>query len=230
MTTHTVSDSALFSEPTSFSFCDRSTLRLRPVDPSGRGSVARGRLGPKPGARVRLSQKSRPRAKPVRDLEPPSHAGAPRGRLKPATMPAPAISDRTGMTGRSLGRCAFTPLRPLARRRTSGRSHEPRRSAGEARKLQFDARPHRRAEAHLLDEGALDARRLGPADCADEGAHILEDRRLREARLADAGLNDARLLRAELDLAALGHRAGNSRRARRRPSPGDAAPRALPDF
>src|SRR5579885_169386 len=76
-------------------------------------------------------------------------------------------------------------------------------SGDEARNLYLHPRPHGRAEARLLDEGAFDARRLGAADRADEGARVLEQRLLGEARLADPGLDHAGLLGAILDLAAL---------------------------
>src|SRR5579885_3667424 len=62
-------------------------------------------------------------------------------------------------------------------------------SGDEARNLYLHPRPHGRAEARLLDEGAFDARRLGAADRADEGARVLEQRLLGEARLADPGLD-----------------------------------------
>src|SRR5579863_307528 len=100
---------------------------------------------------------------------------------------------------------AINPSRPYRRRRPHGRSlYGIAGSGGDTRQLQFEAGSHRRAQADLLDEGALDTRRLRPADRAYESAYILEDGLLRKTCLADARLHDAGFFRAKLDLTAFG--------------------------
>src|SRR5579864_6363630 len=91
-TTQATSDSDCCSELTSFSFCDRSTLRLRPQDPQ-RGSVARGH--PR-DARVRLSQKSHPSGHHAHWVTNPRLMPAPQGALDRSRY----LQSRTG-PGRS---------------------------------------------------------------------------------------------------------------------------------
>src|SRR3546814_13884061 len=76
-------------------------------------------------------------------------------------------------------------------------------SALDAADFHAQARPHCRGQRDALDERALRPGRLGARDGIDEGADVGHQRVLAEARLADAGVHDARLLEAELDLAAL---------------------------
>ena len=73
-----------------------------------------------------------------------------------------------------------------------------------ARRVELDARAHRRGDVDALDVLALGGRRLGADDLVEHGAVVLHQHLLGERLLADAQVDDAGAVGAVLDLAALG--------------------------
>src|SRR5690606_24802846 len=197
---------APFAEQVSVAFCRPGLPLLDRPERRFRGSCPLFRRSGCPEPHTKGKHGSNLSSKPTASLSGchPSHAGH---SIKASAQDLSRLQSRTG--------CAFSlsasgirpPNLPGDRNSFSGRSGQPcypcylRNS--ERRRIDLEARTHRRADRHLLDVVALGAGRLGLRHGIGEGAHVLFQGLEVERNLANAGMDDSGLLDAELDSTAL---------------------------